>query len=195
MQEQKGLQPKLKIDTRLLILAIVAIGAGFYPSKNDKVDESALDTKKVTLTSDVQYFNGRHSAEYYRFWTQETKAAFTIDGDADVAVSKSGQHIDIRDLKKGDTIVVKYYQSHEKELQNEAIEIPVHYLARKGKVYFTPESLSSAQAGVMQRYKVFFILIGLLVAIRAFGVSSRNVNIIGGIVLGLAIILRILNII
>jgi hypothetical protein len=181
---------KQKINWSTVVMGLGLIIYCFY-AKSPDLTASDLSSKTITLSSDIATISSPHRTVTYRkLWTKETKAAFTI-ANSGYVVAPDGS---LDSLKKGDTLIVKYSNSHDNELNTQFKEIPIYYLQKGKRVYFELDSYLKVDNANVARYKVLAIIGGILMLLYGFNVTNKKfIWIAGGIALAVLVILRILN--
>jgi len=178
------------IDWRTIIVGIGAIVYFFYPKGSDLTADD-LSSKTVVLSSNIETIHStRTSSTRRRLWTKETQAAFTIASAGDVLTPEGS----LDSLKKGDTLIVKYYSIRYADLQNGAKEIPIYYLQKGKRVYFELNAYNKTQNAITSRYKLIALVAGIIMLLNGFNIiDQKRTWIIGGAAAAVIITLLILN--
>lgn len=91
---------KKEIKWIYVLLGLGLIAYHFFP-KGDDLTPDDLSSKTVTLNNKIENIhNTRTSDNYQRFWTKETKAAFTIGSPGEVLTPDGA----FDSLKNGDIL-------------------------------------------------------------------------------------------
>jgi hypothetical protein len=165
---------KKEIKWIYVLLGLGLIAYHFFP-KGDDLTPDDLSSKTVTLNNKIENIhNTRTSDNYQRFWTKETKAAFTIGSPGEVLTPDGA----FDSLKNGDILNIEYAKVHDDELNNGVKEIPIYYLQKGKRVYFELNSYNKVQDAADARVKVIAPIVGILLLLYGFNVVNKKYTLI-----------------
>jgi hypothetical protein len=182
--------PKDKINWYYVLLGLFFLAGYIYPN-NTAVDDIDLKSKIVTLSRDIEYIKGNRSNDsYHRLWTNESQAAFIIQ----VPGGMAAKWTPLDSLKHGDSLTIKYQSTREKDLWDQAKQIPIYFLQKGEKLYFDPTAYNQSQIVYDKRWGWIFLTGGTLFILRGLTlINSKTTYILGGISLAIIIALRVLG--
>lgn len=189
MTKYQDKKPQDKINWFYALLGACFIFGYFY--RNDTpVDDSDLKTKTITLSRDIEHVTGHRSNNSYdRLETNETQASFIIEEAGGIAANWT-----FGNLKKGDSLTVKYESAREVDLGKEANQIPVYFLQKGTRIYFDSTGYNQGKIIFNRRWGWIFLIGGTLFILRGLTLTnSRNTWILGGISFAVILVLRFLG--
>ena len=150
-----------------------------------------MNTTTITLSHDIQFIHGNsRSKSFHRLWTNETKAAFTIDAPGSIAAKWAV----IDSLKKGDTLTIKYSAWQEKEVEDKSKEVPIYFLEKGDHLYFDTNAYNEANKAYDNRWNKLMLVGSVLLILRGLTIiNSKTTYILAALSLATIIVLRILN--
>lgn len=179
-----------KVNWFYIALGLFFISAFFWTDKPD-INEYDLKSEVIILCQDIKKINGTRTSYEYRLNTNKYDCSFIIETAGGMAAGWKN----LDSLKKNDTLEIKYHSSRNIDLFEKGELIPIYTVIKDENIIYSLESYKKSQQTLDKRWKIIFLILGVLFILRGLTViSSKMSYIIAGIIIATIIALRFLNI-
>ncbi len=183
-------KPIDKINWYYILVGLFLLFGYFYPKKTT-IDDINLTTKTITLSHNIEFIKGNSkSNSFHRLWTNETKAAFTINVPGEIAAKCTL----LDSLRKGDSLRIKYSSKREIDIEDATKEIPIYFLQKVDKLYFDTTAYNHSKADYERRRNLLMLIGGIFLTLRGLTIiNSKIAYILAALSIVTIVVLKLLN--